>query len=109
MTKVDLLHNLRVKFNELSPREYIIVDEVIKELQGETFIQKHLCMGRGNQKTHTAMTLLEQIHNLEEQITKWEEDYICLENLKDNQIKELQAENRRLENEIMQKCYPEQM
>lgn len=33
---------------------------------------------------------LEKIAKLQEEITKWEEDYICLENLKDNQIKELQ-------------------
>ena len=33
MTKVDLLHNLRVKFNELSLREYLIVEEAFEELQ----------------------------------------------------------------------------
>ena len=37
---------------------------------------------------------------LEEQITKWKEDYICLENLKDNQIKELEAQI-----EKMKCCY----
>ena len=30
MTKIDLLHNLRVKFNELSLREYLIVEEAFK-------------------------------------------------------------------------------
>lgn len=33
MTKVDLLHNLRMKFNELSLREYLIVEETTNELE----------------------------------------------------------------------------
>ena len=36
--------------------------------------------------------LQEENWKLEEQITKWKEDYICLENLKDNHIKELEAQ-----------------
>ena len=35
MTKVDLFHNLRVKFNELSLREHLIVEETTKELEQE--------------------------------------------------------------------------
>ena len=35
MTKVDLFHNLRVKFNELSLREHLIVEETIMELEQE--------------------------------------------------------------------------
>lgn len=35
MTKVDLLHNLRMKFNELSLREYLIVEETTNELEQE--------------------------------------------------------------------------
>ena len=40
--------------------------------------------------------LQEKNCRLEEQISKWKEDYICLENLKDNQIAELQAHNEKL-------------
>lgn len=35
MTKVDLFHNLRVKFNELSLREHLIVEKTTKELEQE--------------------------------------------------------------------------
>ena len=43
-------------------------------------------------QTLQIMKMGEQIADLKDQITKWKEDYICLENLKDNQIKELKKE-----------------
>jgi len=43
-------------------------------------------------QTLQIMKMGEQIADLEDQITKWREDYICLENLKDNQIKELEEQ-----------------
>ena len=42
MTKVDLVHNLRVKFNELSLREHLIVEETVKELEQENAELKEL-------------------------------------------------------------------
>ena len=80
MTKIDLLHNLRVKFNELSLREYLIVEEAFEELQEDL---KHKKIAIQNRKA--------RIKDLEKQ------------------NKELEEENKRLKNEIIQKCYPEQM
>lgn len=40
MTKLDLFHNLRVKFNELSLREFLIVEEAFNELQEDLKYKK---------------------------------------------------------------------
>ena len=56
--------------------------------------------------TEATKELQEKIWKLEGQITKWREDYICLENLKDNQIQELQEKNKQLE-ELLAEQYPD--
>lgn len=65
MTKVDLLHNLRVKFNELSLREYVIVEEATNELLEDL---KHKKIAIQNRKA--------RIKDLEKQIEKMK----CCEN-----------------------------
>ena len=54
--------------------------------------------------TEATKELQEKNWKLEEQITKWREDYICLENLKDNQIKELQEEKINILNDAKEVC-----
>lgn len=55
-------------------------------------------------QTLQIMKMGEQIADLKDQLTKWKEDYICLENLKDSQIKELQEENKQAK-EIIKMLY----
>ena len=47
-------------------------------------------------QTLQIMKMGEQIADLEDQITKWKEDYICLENLKDYQIEQLREHHKKV-------------
>ena len=47
-------------------------------------------------QTLQIMEIGEQIAYLEDQLTKWKEDYICLENLKDYEIKQLQEHHKKV-------------
>ena len=88
--EIDLLHKLDVKFNKLSLREHLIVEEATKELQ----------MPCSSCHLPLPQTLIDKNKELQEENRRLVNDYEMIHNcflINENEVKELEKQNKELQ------------